>query len=72
MSQATVSTDLLQSLEIITKFGINTVGQDLGVLAVNDIFLSVQEPCWDFELSGVLNDGDNSLKLIRVEVSSAV
>ena len=72
MSQTTVSTDLFQSLEVLTELGINTVRQDLGVLAVNDIFLSVQKPRRNLELSGILNNSDNSLKLIRVEVSSAV
>jgi hypothetical protein len=44
----------------------------LTVLAVNDISLSVQEPCWDLVLSRVLEDGDNSLELIGIELSGTV
>lgn len=72
MPQTTVSPDLLQSLQIITKFGIHSVGQDLRVLAIDDILLPVQEPCGDLELCGVLDDSDEALKLIGVEVTSAV
>jgi hypothetical protein len=72
VSETTVCPDLLQALQIITHLGVNSVGQDLRVLAVNDILLSVQEPCWDFELGRVLHDGDNSFKFVRVEVAGAV
>jgi len=70
MSQTTVSTNLLQSLEIVTKFRVNTVGQYLRVFAVNNVLLSVKEPRRDFELRGVLDDGDNTFQFIRVQVSS--
>jgi len=69
MSQTTMSTDFLQSLKIITKFGVNTVGQNLRVLAVDNILLSVQEPCRNLELGGVLNDGNDALQFIGVEIS---
>ena len=71
MTQTTVGSDLLQSLEIVTEFRVNTVGQNLVVFAVNNVLLSVQEPRWDFELRGVLDDGDNSLQLVGVKVTGA-
>ena len=70
MPQTTVSTDLLQSLKIVTQFRVDRVRENLAVLAINDIPLSVKEPCGDLELGGVLNDGDDTFKLIRVELSS--
>ena len=70
MTETTVRTDLLQPLQIVTEFRVNGVRENLAVLAVNDVPLPVQEPRRDLELRGVLDDGDNSLKFIRVEVSS--
>lgn len=43
-----MGTDLLQTLQIITEFTVNTVGEDLGVLAIDNIALPVEEPCGDF------------------------
>lgn len=45
MSQTTVGPDLLQALEVITELGVDTVGKDLRVLAVDNVALSVKEPC---------------------------
>ena len=44
MTETTVSTDLLQALEIVTELGSNTVGEDLAVLAIDNIALPVEEP----------------------------
>jgi len=70
VSETTVSTDLLQTFKVVTELGVNTVGKDLVVLSVNNIPLPVKEPCWNLELRRVLDDSNNSLKLIRVEFSS--
>lgn len=45
MSQTTVGPDLLQALKVITELGVDTVGEDLRVLAVDNVALSVEEPC---------------------------
>lgn len=47
MSETTVSTDLLQTLEILTELGVDTVGEDLRVLAVDNVALPVEEPGGD-------------------------
>lgn len=39
-----MGTDLLQALEIITELGVDSVGQDLVVLAIDNVALSVEEP----------------------------
>lgn len=44
VSEATVSTDLLQALKVIAELGVNAVGENLGVLAVDNVALSVKKP----------------------------
>ena len=69
--KTTVRTNLLQPLQVITELRIDSVGQDLQVLAINDIPLPVQEPRRDLELSRVLADSNETLELIRVKLASA-
>ena len=64
-----MSTNLLQSHQILTKFIIETVGKELRVLAIHNILLSIEEPFGDFVLSGVLQDCDDSLKFFRRELA---
>lgn len=71
VSETPVAADLLQPLEVVTKLRVDIVGQDLAVLAVNDIFLPVKEPEWNLKLRGVLHDVYDSFELIRVQVTSA-
>ena len=56
MTKSTVGTDLLQALEIITKFGVYTVRENLAVLAIDNVLLPVQEPRRDFVLRRVLDE----------------
>ena len=46
VAETTVGTDLLQALKIITELGVDTVGEDLGVLAVDNVALTVEEPLY--------------------------
>ncbi len=57
-----MSTDLLQALQIITKLGVDTVCENLRVLAIDNIALTIEKPRGDLVLCGVLDDGDNSLE----------
>jgi len=66
MPQTPMTPNLLQPLQIIPHLLIDLVRQDVRVLPVDQIFLSVQEPGWDLELSGVLHDGDDTFEFIRV------
>lgn len=72
MTETTVGADLLQALEILTELGVDTVGEDLVVLAVDNVALPVEEPGRDLVLSGVLDDGDNALKLFGGKLAGAV
>jgi hypothetical protein len=47
VSQTTVGADLLQTLQVITELAVDAVGEDLGVLAIDDIALPVEEPGGD-------------------------
>ena len=71
VTETTVSTDLLQALQIITELGVDTVGEDLAVFAIDDIALTIEEPGWDLVLGRVLDDGDDPLELFRGEFTSA-
>lgn len=72
VTQTSVGADLLEALEILTELGVDTVGDDLTVLAVGDVALSVQEPGGDLVLGRVLDDGDDPLEFFRGDVSGPV
>lgn len=48
VAETTVSADLLEALQIVTELAVDVVGEDLSVLAIDDIALSVEEPGRDF------------------------
>jgi hypothetical protein len=72
VAETSVGTDLLQSLEVLTELGVDTVGEDLEVLAVDNVALSVEEPRGDLVLGGVLDDGDDTLELFGSELTGAM
>lgn len=72
VTKTTMSTDLLQAFQIITKLGVDTVGKDLRVFTIDDIALTIEEPGWDLVLRGVLDDGDNALEFFGGELTSAM
>jgi hypothetical protein len=72
VTETTMSPDLLQSFQIFTQLALHAVGQNLRVLAVDNVSLSVEEPRWDLVLCRVLDDGDDSLEFFRGDFTSAV
>lgn len=44
VSETSVTSDLLQSFQILSELGVQGVGDQLGIVTVSDISLSVQEP----------------------------
>lgn len=69
VTETTVGADLLQTLEVLTGLLVDTVGKHVGVLAVGDVALSVEEPGGDLVLGGVLEDGDHTLELFGGELT---
>jgi hypothetical protein len=71
VTETTVSADLLEPFKVVTQLRVHTVRQNLQVLAVDNITLTVQEPYWNLELGRVLNDCHQSFQLVRVEIASS-
>lgn len=44
VTKTSVCADLLQALQVLTELAVNTVGENLAVLALDDIALTVEEP----------------------------
>lgn len=65
-------TDLLKPLQVISQLAIHTVCQNLRVLAIHDIALSVEEPRRDLVLRGVLDDGDDAFEFFGGDFTGAV
>ena len=65
-----MAADLLHELEIITELDVQVVRQELRVLAVTDVLLSVQEPVGDLVVAWVLHDGDQLLDLESIRVDT--
>ena len=72
VTQTPVGADLLQTLQIITELAVDSVGEHLAVLAVDDVALSVEEPGWDLVLGWVLEDGDDALEFFGGKLAGAV
>jgi hypothetical protein len=72
VTQTTMRADFLQSFQIITELGVNTVGEDLRIFAVDNIALSVKEPAGDLVLGGVLDDSDDSLEFFGCKFTCTV
>jgi hypothetical protein len=69
VAETTVRPDLLEALKVITQLRVHIVGQNLRILSVNNVTLTVQEPQRDLELSGILNNRHKPLQFVRVEVA---
>lgn len=66
MSETTVGPNLLQPLEVVAELGVDTVGEDLSVLAVDDVLLPVEEPSGDLVLGRVLLKKDEQDPLASI------
>jgi hypothetical protein len=64
MTETSVSTNLFQSFNILTQLVIKTVGNDLRVLSVHNILLSIQKPIWNLVLTRVLHNSDDTFQFI--------
>ena len=71
MTETAVSADLLEALKVVTELRVDSVGEDLPALAIDNVPLPVQEPRGDLELRRVLHDRHDALELVRVELAGA-
>lgn len=71
MPQTTMSTDFLQALQIFTKLAVHAVCQHLGIFAIHNVALTIEEPCRNLVLGRVLDDGDDTLELFGCDFTSA-
>ncbi|KAL7537391.1 hypothetical protein ACHAXR_007792 [Thalassiosira sp. AJA248-18] len=72
VTKTTVGTNLLHPLNIITELSIKVLRKHLRVLARLEILLPVEEPKWNLELAGVLNDGNELFDFISGQFSGAL
>jgi hypothetical protein len=72
VAKTTVGADFLQPLQIVTKLAVDAVGDDLRVLAICNISLSVEEPSGDLILSWILNDGHDAFEFFGGDLTRTV
>jgi len=71
MTDTTVSPDLLQTLKVISELDIQSVRRELCSLSISDIFLSVEEPVGDLELTRVRENGNHLLNVFCSKFTSS-
>jgi hypothetical protein len=72
VTETTMSTDLLQTLEIITVLGVKNVGDNLRGLTIDNILLSVKEPSRDLILGRVLENGDDTFQFFGRKLTGSL
>ena len=72
VSETSVESHLLHSLEILTEDTIQQVGILVSWLSILNILGSVQEPKWDLELLRVRNDRDDLSDFLLSELTGAL
>lgn len=72
MTETTVESNLLHPLQILSQLVIQVVGQELRVLAVLDVLLTIEKVLGDVVLQGILHDRDDTLHLFSSELTSTL
>lgn len=72
VTETSVLLGLLHTLKILTVFGVNHVGDELGVGTVSDAALSVEEPLWDAILSWSSDNIGNLFNILLSELTGAL
>lgn len=72
VTETSVEAHALHLLDVVTELCIKLVDEQVCVLAVCRVALSVEEPAGDLVLGWVLNDGDDTLELINAELASTL
>lgn len=72
MTKTAMETDLLHSLQILTHLVIQVVREELRVLSILAIMLTIEEPVRDLVALRVLHDSDNTFQLGLVKFTSTL
>lgn len=70
VTETTMDTDLLHALKVLTELVVQVVGEELGVAAILNVLLTIEEPVRDLVLTRVLHDGNDALKISLIELTS--
>ena len=63
-------TNLLQSFQIFTQLRVHAVRQNLRILSIGDIALSVEKPRRNLVLQWILDDRNDAFKFFACEFTS--
>ena len=72
MSQTSVSSDLLHSLQVLSELGVDTVGDELRPVAFADVSLSVEEPLGNVVVEGLGKDVVDLLNIFFFQLTSSL
>lgn len=72
VSETSVSSHSLESLNIVSELGVQLIDEEVRVLAIDNISLSVQKPTGNLVLQRVLNDSDDSLELFNGQFTGSL
>eukprot|EP01017_Pseudomicrothorax_dubius_P025732 TRINITY_DN2811_c0_g1_i1.p1 TRINITY_DN2811_c0_g1~~TRINITY_DN2811_c0_g1_i1.p1 ORF type:complete len:122 (+),score=18.20 TRINITY_DN2811_c0_g1_i1:84-449(+) len=71
VTETSVSLDLLETLEVLTEFGIKVVRGKLVGLSVLEVALTIEEPLWDAMAQWVEDDLLDLVHLVLIELTSS-
>ena len=72
MADTAVGADLLEALHILTILVIEGVGEELGVLSVLAVLLTIEEPIGNLVLAGVLHDGNDAFHISSIHFTGTL
>lgn len=72
VTETSVETHALHLLNVVTELCVELVDEEVSILTVSRVALSVEEPAGNLVLGRVLNDGDDTLKLVNAELTSTL
>ncbi len=72
VTDTTVGADLLKTFHIFTVLVIKSVGEELAVLAVLAVLLTIEEPVGNLVFTRVLHDGNDAFHISSVHFTGAL
>jgi hypothetical protein len=72
MTDTTMAANLLHSLHILTVLVVKGIREELAVLAVLNVLLTIEEPVRDLVLAWVLHNSNDALKVCSIHLTSTL